>query len=214
MDDDVRSVILPAVGAVLVLIALFLPLFTVHYSPPGGSAVLYGHQVEAFTDSISGWSFANAARWTHLLWVVGILALPLVVLILQAAEAEAGTFIAKLVHSLFHVVVAFGWLIVLGFGIIAGTVVMPYSGEKGILPEFQQSPFTPGYQQSLPNSAGTPHMSASLGIGWFLLVAGIGLGIIGLWWQVILVTVIAILTLILTHFFAAGVFHWIITWLL
>jgi hypothetical protein len=212
-DDSVGALVLTTLGAIAVFIAMFLPLFVVHYSPPGGSAVLYGQRVKAFTDTISGWSFANAAQWTHLLWVAGILAMPVLIGIFTALEIDAGKITTKFMHSLFHVVIAFGWLLVLGIGLLEDTLTMPRNGEQGILPEFQKSPFTPGYQQSLPGGV-TPHLSASFGPGWFVLLAGIILGILGLWRLIIVVTIGTILTFVLTHFFAHGVFNWLVSWLL
>jgi hypothetical protein len=215
MDDDgVGSLVLTTVGAIVVLVALFLPLFTVHYSPPGGSAVVYGHRIYAFTETITGWQFANAAQWTHLLWVAGIFALPIAVMVFTALELEAGKLVSKLTHSLMHVVVALGWLLLLGIGLVENYLTMPYAGEKGILPEFQESPFTPGYQASLPPGGPTPHLSASFGVGWFVLLAGILLGILGLWRLVIAVLIFAILSLILTHIFSHAVYNWIVTWIL
>src|SRR5690348_4306106 len=54
-------------GACIVLIALFFPLFTVTYNPPGGSALVAGHRISAFVDVISGWEFANSAAYFRLL---------------------------------------------------------------------------------------------------------------------------------------------------
>jgi hypothetical protein len=90
--DEPGALAFTIAGAGFVLIALFLPLFTVHYSPPGGSAVLYGHRVATFVDNITGWQFAHAARWTHLLYVMGFLCPPIIGVILQSAGAAEVRF--------------------------------------------------------------------------------------------------------------------------
>ncbi len=54
-------------GAILAFIGLFLPLLIVTYTPLGGSAIVYGQRISAFTDVISGWQFASAAPYFKLL---------------------------------------------------------------------------------------------------------------------------------------------------
>jgi hypothetical protein len=52
-------------GAIIMTVSLFLTLFTVTFSPPGGSALVGGHHINAFQETISGWSFATTALWAH-----------------------------------------------------------------------------------------------------------------------------------------------------
>jgi hypothetical protein len=212
-DDESGSAPLTIIGAIVVLIALFLPLFTVRYSPPGGSAVVYGRTVNAFVDPISGWQFASAAQWTHLLFVLGILLLPIIALICKAVGFDAGSIVSYGFHALVHIVVAFGWLIFLGFALLEGSLVMPINGEQGILPAFQANPFSRGYQQSIPNNPPTSHLTATLGIGWFVLLAGIAIGIWGVWRIAIIVTILMIVLLIVTFYASNSLFHSILLWL-
>lgn len=213
MDDEVGSPIWTTIGAVVVIVGLFFPLFTVHYSPPGGSAVVYGHRIRAFTDSISGWQFASAAQWTHLLFIVSTFATPVIALVFQSAGSEPGKAVAYGWHALCHIVIAFMWLLVLGIGLLENNIVMPYKGEKGILPEFAMNPFSSGYEQSLPNAPPTAHLSASFGLGWYVLLAGIACGIFGVWRLAIGVTILMILLLVITFYADNSLFHHILLWL-
>jgi hypothetical protein len=113
-----------AAGRLLIFIGLFLPLFTVHYSPPGGSAIVDGQRIGAFTESISGWQFATTALWTNLLYVLGIFFLPIAGVILAAMDLEGAKFAVKPVVALFRIVVGVGWLLLLGLGLIEDSLVM------------------------------------------------------------------------------------------
>lgn len=212
-EDEGGSPVLTIIGAVIVFIALFLTLFTVRYSPPGGSAVLYGRTVKSFVDPISGWQFANAAQWTHLLWIAGILALPVIALICTAVGFGFGTVVSYGFHALVHIVVAFGWVLFLGFALLEGSLVMPTDGERGILPAFQANPFSHGYQQSIPNNPPTPHLTASIGIGWFVLLIGIAIGFWGVWKLALLLTVVMVVLLVVTFYADNSLFHSILLWL-
>jgi hypothetical protein len=212
-NDDSRALTLMTVGGGLILIALLLPLFTVRYSPPGGSAILYGHRVPAFVDNITGWDFAYTARWTHVLYAAGLILLPIVAWVLHGkTKDQALRAVTDYAYSVFCIVVAFGWVLVLGFAILVGTVSMPTDGEKGILPSFQANPLSPGYQSS-PTNPTTPHMSASLGFGWILLLVGIGLGIYGMWRKVALTTIILIALLIIFRFAWHPAYTFLVDWL-
>lgn len=210
-DDDIVGVVIVTFGAVLVLIGLFLPLFTVHFDPPGGSATVYGHRVDAFTETITGWQFATTAQWTDILFVLGILILPVVTLTLSAAGLEAVQFITKPAMALFQIVVAVGWLLLLGIGLIENSLVMPTGGEKEILPSFHQDPFSTGYQQTVQrlglNNPPTPHFSASFGVGWFLLLVGILIGLAGLWRWVIAMAVLVVVFLVILRFADHSLFN-------
>jgi hypothetical protein len=208
-DESVGSVILATFGAVLVLIALFLPLFTVHYAPPGGSAVLYGHRVDAFTETITGWQFATTARFTDLVFILGILLLPILALVLSGAEGLKVLSLSVL--ALFEVVVALGWLILLGIGLIENSLVMPYGGEKTILSSFHQDPFSTGDSQTLQklglNNPPTPHFYATFGVGFILFAIGIVLGLIGLWKWVLGATVLTVIVLVILRFADHALFN-------
>jgi hypothetical protein len=67
MDENPKGrIALMVVGACIAFIALFFPLFTVTYNPPGGSAIVAGHRIYSFVDSIGGWEFANTAAYFRL----------------------------------------------------------------------------------------------------------------------------------------------------
>jgi hypothetical protein len=212
-EEEGGSTALTIIGAAIVFVSLFLPLFTVHYSPPGGAGVVYGQTVKAFTDSISVWQFANAAQWTHLLFVFGILLLPVVAAVCKNAGFEAGSVLSYGFHAFIHIIVALGWVLFLGFAILEGSLVMPTDGEKGILPAFQANPFSHGYEQSLGNNPPTTHLTASLSIGWFVLLVGIGIGIWGVRAIALVVTILMIILLIVTFYADNGLFHDILMWL-
>jgi hypothetical protein len=212
MDDEGSgAVIIVTIGAALVLIGLFLPIFTVHYNPPGGSAIVYGHRMDAFTETITGWQFATTARWTDILFVLGILVLPVVTLVLSAVGLGAVQFLTKPAMALFQIVVAVGWLLLLGVALIENYLVMPTGGKKEILASFHQDPFSTGYQQTLQhlglNNPPTPHFSASFGAGWFLLLAGILIGLVGLWRWVIGMAVLVVVLLVILRFADHSLFN-------
>jgi hypothetical protein len=200
-EDHGRSIVLMAVGAVVVLIALFLPLFTVRYAPPGGSAVLYGHSISAFTEKITGWQFATTASYTRLLWVfVALLGITALRLFWAVSGKEPATLpAAKYVHALAHSVIAVGWLLLLGFAVLVGTESMPTDGEKGVLASFATNPFSSAARNSLGNPT-TAHLSATLGIGWILLLIGIALGALGIWKKVTITAVAVAALLFILHF--------------
>ena len=70
MDDEAAGIALTSAGVVIVIAGVILPLMTITYSPPGGSASLYGHQIRAFHDTITGLQFATTASYTHVLLAV------------------------------------------------------------------------------------------------------------------------------------------------
>lgn len=213
MDEDggVVGFGVATAGGLLIFIGLFLPLFTVHYSPPGGFAIVDGHRISAFTESISGWQFATTALWTNLLYVLGIFFLPIAGVILAAMDLEGAQFAVKPVVALFHIVVGVGWLLLLGLGLIEDSLVMPAAGEKEILPSFHQDPFSSGYASTLRslglNNPPTPHFSGSLGIGWFLVLIGVLVGVIGLWRWVAGVAVLLVFILVILRFADHSLFN-------
>jgi hypothetical protein len=211
VDDDIAGVIAATFGAVLLFIGLFLPLFTVHFNPPGGSAVVYGQRMNAFSETITGWQFATTAQWTDILFVLGLLILPVMTLILAAAGLEGIEFVTKPAMALFQIVVAVGWLLLLGLGLVENSLVMPAGGEKEILPSFHQDPFSTGYSQTLQrlglNNPPTPHFYATFGAGWFLLLAGILIGAVGLWRWVIGTAVVVVIFLLILRFADHSLFN-------
>jgi len=90
---------------------------------------------------------------------------------------------------------------------------MPTDGERGILPAFQANPFSHGYQQSIPNNPPTPHLTASIGIGWFVLLIGIAIGFWGVWKLALLLTVVMVVLLVVTFYADNSLFHSILLWL-
>jgi hypothetical protein len=127
-----------AVGWVFIVVAMFFPLMTVRYAPPGGSAELYGHKVSAFVDTITVWQFSTTARWSHvLLLMAGMFGLGVLRIISNSNESEGSTILLRVVHALVHVIVVFGWLVLLGIGVAEDYLTLPTDGEKGILPAFR-----------------------------------------------------------------------------
>jgi hypothetical protein len=210
-NDNSSGIVFMTLGTLLMFIGFFFTLFTARYSPPGGSAALYGHRIKAFTDPIGGWQFAFDAQWTHLLAAIGILATTVITLIFNApTDGEVQNF-TKPLHAFWTILIAFGWLGILGIGILESYLTMPANGKKGILPSFEANPLAPGYH-ALPGPV-TPHFVASFGIGWWLLIAGLLVGALGVWKLIIPLGAASILLLTITHFFAHPVFTWLITWL-
>lgn len=213
MDEDEGAVGfgVATVGGIIIFIGLFLPLFTVRYSPPGGSAIVDGNRINAFTESISGWQFATTALWSDVLYILGVLILPVAGLILAAAGLEGVQFVVKPVTALFHIAVGFGWLLLLGFGLIEDSLVMPSAGEKEILPSFHQDPFSSGYANTLHslglNNPPTAHFSGSLGVGWLLVLIGVLIGVIGLWKWVAGVAGFLVLVLVILRFADHSIFN-------
>lgn len=210
-EDEIGPTIIVTVGAVLVLIGLLLPLFTVHFNPPGGSAIVDGHRIHSFTETITGWQFATTARWTDILYVLGLLILPVLTLILTLTGAGAVQFLTKPAMALFQIVVAIGWLLLLGLGLLENYLVMPAGGKKAVLASFHTDPFSTGYQKVLDrlglNHPPTPHFSGSFGAGWFLLLIGIIVGMVGLWRWVIGTAVVVVVFLVILRFADHSLFN-------
>jgi hypothetical protein len=57
-------------------------------------------------------------------------------------------------------------------------------------------------------------MSASFGVGWFLLLIGLALAAVGLWRQIAVSTIILVLLLIVTRFAAHSFYVWLRDWLM
>ena len=120
-------------------------------------------------------------------------------------------YLTKPLQALWTVILAFGWLGILGIGILEGYLTMPANGEQGILPSFEANPLAPGYQ-AVPGPP-TPHFSPSFGLGFWLLFAGLIVGGLGVWKFILPIGVASVLLLTITHFFAHPVFTWPVTWI-
>jgi ABC-type sugar transport system permease subunit len=203
-EDGIGAVAATAVAALALLAGLFLPLFTVRYAPPGGSGLVDGHPMAAFTETITGWQFIDSAHWTELLYVLGLLILPAVTLIAWLFGLDAAQYVTKPVLALCGTLAAAGCLLVLGLGLMANPLVMPEGGEKQILPALHTDPFTSGYQQMVQalglNSPPTPHFVASFGSGWFVLAAALLIVLVALWRWVGYVAVILAAVLVVLRF--------------
>ncbi len=205
MDEDgIGAVAVVAVAGLALLVGLFLPLFTVSYAPPGGTGLVYGHPVGAFSQTVTGWQFISTAHWTELLYVLGLLVLPVVTLIAWLAGLGAAQYITKPVMALCGTVVAAGCLLVLGLGLLAKPLVMPTAGQHAILSSLHTDPFSSGYQQTAQalglNNPPTPDFVASFGTGWFVLAAALLIVLIALWRWVAYVAVILAAVLIIFRF--------------
>lgn len=205
MDENrIGAVAVTAVAALALLVGLFLPLFTVRYAPPGGVGIVNGHPMGAFTESVTGWQFISTAHWTELLYVLGLLVLPVATLIAWLAGLGAAQYVTKPVMALCGTVVAAGCLLVLGLGLLAKPLVMPTGGESAILSSLHTDPFSSGYQQTVQalglNSPPTPDFLASFGTGWFVLAAAVLIVLIALWRWVAYVAVILAAVLIIFRF--------------
>jgi hypothetical protein len=203
-EDGIGTVAVTAVAALALLVGLFLPLFTVSYAPPGGSGIVYGHPVGAFTETVSGWHFIATAHWTELLYVLGLLILPVVTLVAWLGGLGAAQYITKPVMALCAVVAASGCLLVLGLGLLAKPLVMPAAGQNAILSALHTDPFSSGYQQTVRalglNNPPTPDFIASFGTGWFVLAAALLIVLVALWRWVAYVAVILAAVLVVFRF--------------
>ncbi len=203
-EDGIWAVAVTAVAALALFIGLFLPLFTISYAPPGGTGVVYGQPVNAFSETVSGWRFITTARWTELACVLALLILPLVTLIGWLAGLGAAQYVTKPVMALCGTVLAAGCLLVLGLGLLANPLVMPEGGEKYILSSLHTDPFSSGYQQTVQllglDNPPTPHFLASFGVGWYVLAAALGLTLLVLWRWTAHVAVILAAALIIFRF--------------
>jgi vacuolar-type H+-ATPase subunit I/STV1 len=201
-------------GAVIAFIALFFPLLTVTYAPPGGSGTVYGKKMYAFVDSISGWQFANTAAYFKLLPSIAILfatvGLSIIASIFSPDTAEHITnWLGQISHPIeiasdalrafVYILISLGWLVVLLFAAVFGSVDMPRNGEAGILPAFQIPPFSVAAQAAPPTSP-TPYLSASLGLGFYLLALGLIIGGLAIFKKVVAVAVGTGIILLLLFF--------------
>lgn len=194
------------IGACIAFIALFFPLFTVMYNPPGGSAIVAGHRIPAFVDVISGWQFADTAAYFRLLPTIiflfsltGLRAfIPLVFphKLVQGNMASTARAFHDYLYAFIHVLISSGWLLLLFLAIIIGTPAMPVTGEAGILPAFQIPPSAPNQ----PITVEVPHLSASIGLGYFLLLLGIAIGGLAVFKKVVQIGVFLLVVLLITYF--------------
>jgi hypothetical protein len=185
-EDGIGAVAVTAVAALALFIGLFLPLFTIHYAPPGGAGTVNGHPMNAFSETVSGWRFIRTAHWTELVYVLALLILPVVTLLAWLAGLGAVQYVTKLLMALCGIALAAGCLLVLGLGLLANPLVMPEGGEQYVLSSLHADPFSSGYQQSvqllgLNHNPPTPHFLASFGAGWYVLAAALGVTLLVLW---------------------------------
>lgn len=216
------------VGACIVLIALFFPLFTVTYNPPGGSALVAGHRISAFVDTIGGWEFANSAAYFRLLptLVFMFISAGLGLLRLWLPDGTANTVIQALsnvfkihfvkiandyLHAFIHIIIAFSWLLVLLLAMIIGTPAMPVSGEAGILPSFQVPPYAPAAAH--PVTVEVPHLSVTIGIGYFILLLGIIIGGLAVFKKVVRIVIALLVILPILYFVDKAIFQQVIQFL-
>jgi hypothetical protein len=216
------------VGACIVLIALFFPLFTVTYNPPGGSALVAGHRISAFVDVIGGWNFANSAAYFRLLPAIVFMfvsaGVNLIRLLLPDGVANAFIVILSTIfknnfvkiatdylHALVHIIIALSWLLVLLLAMIIGTPAMPVSGEAGILPAFQIPPYAPAAAQ--PVTVEVPHLSVAIGIGYFILLLGIAIGGLAVFKKIVHIAIALIVVLPILYFVDKAIFQQVILFL-
>lgn len=205
MDEDgIGAVAATAVAGLVLLIGLFLPLFTVAYAPPGGSGIVNGHPMGAFTETVTGWQFISTAHWTEFLYVLGLLVLPVLTLVAWLGGLGAAQYVTKPVIALCGTVLTAGCLLVLGLGLLAKPLVMPAAGQHAVLSSLHTDPFSSGYQQTVQalglNSTPTPHLVASFGAGWWVLAAALLVVLIALWRWVAYVAVIMAAVLVIFRF--------------
>jgi hypothetical protein len=203
-EDGIGAVSVTAVAALALLVGLFLPLFTVRYAPPGGSGIVDGHLMAAFSETVTGWQFITTAHWTELLFVLALLILPVVTLIAGLAGHGRAQYVTKPVIALCGTLAAAGCVAVLGLGLLANQLVMPEGGKQQVLSALHTDPFTSGYRQTVQalglNSTPTPHFAASFGAGWFVLAAALLVVLIALWRWVAYVAVILVAVLVIFRF--------------
>jgi hypothetical protein len=217
-DEEAGALVVVTFGALVVLIGLFLPLFTVHYAPPGGTGIVYGQRMDAFTQVITGWQFAGtAARWTGMLFVIGLLVLPFCTLGMTMLGFWRIEYLTKPAMALCNIAVTAG-LLLLGLAVLQNRLVMPASGRQGMLAAFHLDPLAPDYQQALQrlglNGSPTAHLYATFGVGWFVLAVGLLLGLLGLWrWVGSLAAVLAAL-LVVSRILDHPLYDWVSTWFL
>ena len=210
MDEDgsgavgVTAVAVTAVAGLALLVGLSLPLFTVHYTPPGGAGVIDGQRVNAFSETVTGWRYAVTARWTALLYLLGLLILPVLTLGLHRLGLGAARLVTKPAMALFGILAAAGWVVLLGLGLLPSNLVMPTGGERQILPALHLDPLSAGYQRATQalglNNTPTPHLAASFGAGWYVLAAAILVGLIALWRWAAYVAVILVAVMVILWF--------------
>jgi hypothetical protein len=142
--------------------------------------------------------------------VLCLLILPVLTLILWKAGLGAARFVTKPVMTLSGIALAAGWLF-LGLGLVASNLVMPTGGVKEVLPSFHLDPLSSGYQQAMRvlglNNPPTPYFAASFGAGWFVLAAGILIGLIALWRWVGWIAVLLVAALLIVRFTDHSLFN-------
>lgn len=211
--DDSKSRLAALVGGIIAFVALFFPLFTVTYNPPGGSAIVAGHRIYAFVDPISGWEFANSAAYFKLLPAIvilfslaglGSILLWLPFNVVKQTLHQVQSYLSAFVH----IVISLGWLLVLFLAIVIGTPAIPVTGEAGILPAFQIPPYAPA--ADWPKTVEVPHFSATIGIGFFLLLIGLAIGGVALFKKIAIIVIALIIILPISYWVDKAIFQFLI----
>ncbi|TWF82844.1 hypothetical protein FHX73_14326 [Kitasatospora viridis] len=192
------------IGAALLAVALFLPVLSFRYAPPGGAGIVAGHSIKAFTDPITGWQLAQQS-WSHIRLFFGFVIVRLLLPIAPGLAAQVRRKLqvsASYSHALVHILFVVALLAMIGLAVAVGTVVMPANGEAGIADSLHNTKsIIPG--DSVPadaNDPGTPYLAASLGAGFYFLAAGMLVSAVSMWRKVVLAFVALIAVIIVLSF--------------
>src|SRR5205809_4295010 len=186
-QEQYKRAVMTFCGGIIALVALFFPLLTVTYAPPGGSAIVYGQRMAAFVYTMNGWQFANRATYFLLrptiILLLSLAGIDFIRLLLPSSSASSVIstiahifhlkptgIILDFVQAFVHVVISFTWLLVLLLVVIFASVTMPTSGEAGIAASFQVTPQLMPTGQAAIGPGPTPYLSAALDIGYYLLL--------------------------------------------
>ncbi|GAA2044564.1 hypothetical protein GCM10009839_55350 [Catenulispora yoronensis] len=201
MGDDDTGIEMAGmlVGAVLMAISLPLAFISFHYAPPGGSGVVDGHKIQAFTETISTWRFAHVATWSHILPFFLFVFIRLAAML---AEADAARIGGGVLHAILHITFLVGCVLFIGLAVQFGHTTMPSNGQQGLLPALHGSP----YKVSTGEVQSTPYLTSSLGLGWWLMTAGILIGALSMW-RTLLVSLGALIAALIVFGIVDLIFH-------
>jgi len=209
-----RGLTLMWLGTVIFLIALPLPLFGAKFDPPGGSQILDGHRVTAFSIHPTSLQFARAAPESRLWDLIFLLIASTLFrtgvvvtdhLGVSVSKLNSAHAVAKVIHGAIASIVALGWVLLLGALIALSTTpvvrpAVPVTGEAGILPSFEHPTST-----AVP-TVETPWFTVSLAIGMAVLAVGIILSLVSLGAYAplsIMLYIVSVIVLAIVH----SVFH-------